>query len=74
MNDRRQGDFKPYSFFRSSRLVQEGNEWFFLAREGSILGPFGSRLDAENRLESYVKVAIADVIEPETKLSVVPFN
>jgi len=74
MNDRRLGDLKSNSHFRSSRLLQEGNDWFFLTREGPIAGPFGSRLDAEIRLEIYVKVMTADVIEPETKLSMGPID
>lgn len=44
------------SWFRSDRMFQEGNKWFFLTREGSVEGPYGDRFEAARMLDAYVMV------------------
>jgi Domain of unknown function (DUF6316) len=58
MEDRRKEDLdRKHHWFRSeSRLFSEQGEWYFETRERGIEGPYGSRLEAERMLESYVMV------------------
>ena len=71
MTDQRTGDSKPHSKFRADRFIKDGGEWYFLTREGTIEGPFERKLDAENRLEDYIKVMVSGLL-PETPLSLQP--
>jgi len=61
------------SWFRTDRLVQEGDKWFFLTREGTVEGPFETKLDASERLELYARVMnlklISDGTQAELKKS-----
>ena len=59
----RKDDRKPNgTWFRSDRLVEDGGRWFFLTREGTIEGPFESRLQAVQRLEVYVRIMSLDLL------------
>ena len=42
-------------YFRSDRLFCVGSYWFFSTREGSELGPFSSRTDAQGELLLYIR-------------------
>ena len=54
---------KPVS--RSQRIFQEEGSWFFHTREGTM-GPFADQLEACTRLETYIRLAHADLLsEPE---------
>ena len=59
MQDRRSNDSSTGSFFRSERMVKEGNQWYFTTREGTIQGPFPSRHIAEKELREYIEIMIA---------------
>ncbi len=41
--------------FRSERLYIVDEKHYFSTREGTEIGPFGSRLDAEQGMQRYVK-------------------
>jgi hypothetical protein len=72
MVDKREDDLKPYTRFHTSRFFKESCEWYFLTREGSQEGPFERKIDAENRLEDYIKVMVSDVLPLESTLSITP--
>lgn len=55
------------SWFRTDRLVQEGDKWFFLTREGTVEGPFETRIDASERLELYARVMSMQLISEEVE-------
>ena len=42
-------------YFRSERFFSVGSHWFFATREGSELGPFSSRVDAQGELLLYIR-------------------
>lgn len=42
-------------FFKMNRFVSQNGEWFYMTREGSERGPFGSRGDAEGDLATYIR-------------------
>jgi len=56
MTDKRNGDLKTYTQFRPSRFFKATGKWYFQTREGVMEGPFERRLDAENRLQTYVSI------------------
>jgi len=45
------------SKFRTDRIVQDSGKWYFHTREGTIEGPFVSRVDAILQLARYVELA-----------------
>ena len=49
--------------FRSERLVQDSGKWFFLTREGTAEGPFASREEAIERLQTYIRLAENDLVQ-----------
>lgn len=55
MVTKRKDDPRPRPVFRSDRIVQDGDFWFFNTREGTVEGPFDSRLKAINQLDQYIK-------------------
>ena len=63
---RRNETVKGHSQFRTDRMVENGNAWYFLTREGTVEGPFSCRADAEERLETYVRLALNDFLVPES--------
>jgi hypothetical protein len=71
MTNKREGDLELHGKFRTNRFFQDSCAWYFLTREGTVEGPFERKIDAENRLEDYVKVMIADLL-PEIELSLKP--
>ena len=72
MADKRKDDFEPYTRFRTSRFIKETRGWYFLTREGTQEGPFERKIDAESRLEDYIKVMVSDFLPPNSKLSIDP--
>ncbi|MFN3714273.1 MAG: DUF6316 family protein [Alcanivoracaceae bacterium] len=51
---KRDGDDNK-TFFNSDRFFNEGGKWFFTTREGSLMGPFDSRGEAEQELMLYLR-------------------
>ena len=72
MVDKREDDLKPCTQFRTSRFIQESREWYFLTREGSLEGPFERKIDAENRLEDYIKIMVSELLPMDSTLSIAP--
>jgi Domain of unknown function (DUF6316) len=70
MDDRRKSDWEPYSKFRPSRFIKDGGKWYFLTREATMEGPFELRLDAEERLASYIKIMASGFMPRDSKLSI----
>ncbi len=74
MSDRRETDGDAYSKYRPSRFVKEGGEWYFSTREGTLEGPFELKTDAEERLNSYIKIMVSGFIPRDSKLSIQPVD
>ena len=65
MSNRRKTDPQVgHSRFRTERITQEGGQWFFHTREGTIEGPFKCRMTAMNQLEMYVRLAMNEFLDP----------
>lgn len=70
MSSRRSGDpLDSRSRFRTKRLLKDGDEWYFLTREGSVQGPFHSQSDAHEQLERYIRMANYDMLSEGEGLS-----
>ena len=50
------------SRFRTERLTQDGGKWYFTTREGTLEGPFDSRIHALNQLDMYIRLAESDLL------------
>ena len=66
----RKSDSEPYSKFRPSRFIKEGGKWYFITREATMEGPFELRVDAEERLASYIKIMASGFMPRDSKLSI----
>jgi len=44
-------------WFRCERFIVSDRNWYYMTREGSQLGPFKSKKDAENDLYWYIHCA-----------------
>ena len=53
---KRKDDPRTRTVYRSDRFVEEGRNWFFYTREGTLEGPFDDRIAAEIHLHKYIKV------------------
>ena len=56
MSEFRKGDVQSYSKYRSSRYYKDSGKWYFYTREATIEGPFEHRWEAEENLETYVRI------------------
>lgn len=50
-------------YFRSDRFVHQQGKWYFLTREKTMEGPFESRMEAVQRLETYIRLARMDMLQ-----------
>ena len=72
MSSRRTNDpLDSRSRFRTERIVNDGGEWYFLTREGSVEGPFRTHEDAERRLEMYIRMATHNMLHEGDGLALV---
>lgn len=56
-------------YFRSDRMMENGGQWFFLTREGTVKGPFTCQADAQKYLDTYIKMATHDMLPEGAHLS-----
>jgi hypothetical protein len=70
--NKRNEDRVAQSRFRSDRMFQDGDSWFFFTRECTIEGPFPGRIEATNQLDLYLKAMNSGLIDPESDLSLKP--
>ena len=69
MSEKRSGDAAPKAFFRSERMFVDGGQWYFHTREGTIEGPFRDSVEANNRLDSYIRLTNSGLAPSEGKFS-----
>jgi len=53
------------TWYRSDRIFWSGEGWFFLTREQTQEGPFGTRREAEQELNFYIRHAVEWAIYKE---------
>jgi len=58
------------SNYRSERLHEEGGQWFFATREGTLEGPFRDKFKALEVLDAYLAVAHLSLTEPDSELTI----
>ena len=67
---KRKTDSQHQAHFRTFRMFQEGDEWFFRVRGGFVMGPYASELDASSALEVYIRKAQSGLLSDEDKVYV----
>ncbi|RLA57381.1 MAG: hypothetical protein DRR04_12915 [Gammaproteobacteria bacterium] len=55
--------------YRTNRFVQEGKEWYFFTREGSVEGPFEDEFKASEGLQVYVQVLNLNLLTIDSGLA-----
>jgi hypothetical protein len=74
MTDNRKSDFGPCTKFRPNRFFKNGGKWYFNTREGSTEGPFEYRYEAEESLETYIKIVNSGFYADAGKLTLEPLE
>ena len=69
MAGKRKDDAEERAQFRSERLVKETDGWYFFTREDDCKGLFSSDIEAENQLQTYIKVMESGLVTVDTGLS-----
>lgn len=54
MIGKRQQDMAPGSYYRTDRISTVNGQYFFSTREGTLEGPFFTRVDAQQAATRYV--------------------
>lgn len=54
MIGKRQQDMAPGSYYRTDRISAVNGQYFFATREGTLEGPFFTRVDAQQAANRYV--------------------
>lgn len=55
MYGQRQTDPAPGTHYRSERISAVNGQYFFATREGTLEGPFFTRVDAAHGIDTYVQ-------------------
>jgi len=65
MYGQRHIDPSPATHYRSERVSAVNGQYFFATREGTLEGPFFTRVDAEREIAFYIRrmVQANDIIE-----------
>ena len=50
-------------------MFVDGGQWYFHTREGTIEGPFRDSVEANNRLDSYIRLTNSGLAPSEGKFS-----
>lgn len=50
----REGEVAPPAINRSNRVYQSGGDWYFTTREGVVLGPYHSRIEASDAVQDFI--------------------
>ena len=66
---RKDDDPNGRSRFRTDRLLEDGGNWYFLTREGTVAGPFECKVDAAEQLEVYIRLAVNDLLLEKSELA-----
>ena len=69
MVKKRKEDPVARNWYRSDRFVEERGRWFFYTREGTVEGPFESKLEATCRLETYINVTNSGIVSNNSGLA-----
>ena len=64
---KRKSESQHQAHFRTGRMFQEGDGWFFRVRGGFVMGPYPSELEASSALEVYIRKAQSGLLADEDK-------
>lgn len=69
---KRKNETSTRTHFRTSRMFEENGYWYFNTREGEMIGPFKDKLEAETKLETYIRLADAGLLHDADGFSLQP--
>jgi hypothetical protein len=73
MSDKRIEDFgKQRTWYRSDRMMEQNGQWYYLTREGTIEGPYDTRLKAVGALEAFIEAKALGLLSQADELSLSP--
>ena len=55
--------------YRTERLQQEGDQWYFSTREGTLEGPYDSQHRADEALRAYITSVRFALVDEDSKLA-----
>ena len=55
--------------YRTNRFVQDGKNWFFFTREGTVEGPFEDEHKASEGLQVYLQVLNMKLLSADSSLA-----
>ena len=55
--------------YRTERLTEEGGQWYFTTREGTIEGPFADKSKALEGVQRFLRIKELDLLSEQTKLA-----
>ena len=53
--------------FRTNRMFEENDAWYFYTREGDAVGPFVDELEATTQLEVYIRLADSGLLSETSR-------
>jgi hypothetical protein len=75
MADKRIEDFgKQRTWYRSDRMMEQNGQWYFLTREGTIEGPYDTRLKAGEALGAFIEAKALGLLSQASELSLSPLD
>ena len=70
MNTKRVDDFgKASTWYRTGRMIEEGQKWYFQTREETIEGPYEDEIDAAQALEAYIGAKVLGLLSTTENLT-----
>lgn len=55
--------------YRTNRFVEDGKNWYFFTREGTVEGPFKDELKASDGLQVYLRVLNMKLLTADSSLA-----
>ena len=72
MEAKRADDLEIQARFRSDRMINHDNKWYFCTREGTIQGPFVDEIEANHQLKIYIDIRASELTEELSLMQLEP--
>ena len=66
---KRKSDKNNQVCYRTPRMYQEGDSWYFTTREATVRGPFCDELEASTQLEVYIRMLDSGLLPEQDSYS-----
>ncbi len=69
---KRKNDSGTQYYYCTDRIFEDSGNWYFLTREGTVIGPFEGELEARVRIEAYIRGMNPGLKPVDGELSLAP--